>query len=90
MYDNLPALTPEEAADKVVQAIIQRPRRIAPPLGVFAQIAQALAPRLTEMVLNTGYKMFPEEDEKSEKAAREQEGESEKMMLLALMRGVHW
>src|SRR5690554_553243 len=90
VYDNLPALTPEEAADKVVQAIIQRPRRIAPPLGVFAQIAQALAPRLTEMVLNTGYKMFPEEDEKSEKAAREQEGESEKMMLLALMRGVHW
>jgi len=91
IYDNFPALTADQAAAKVVQAIIHRPRRIAPPLGVFAQAAQAVAPRLVEMVLNAGYRMFPEDDEKAESAAsRDKGGDSEKMMLMALMKGIHW
>ena len=38
MYDNVPTLTPEEAADLVVEAIVYKPVRIATRLGIFGAV----------------------------------------------------
>ena len=38
MYENVPTLSPEEAADLVVEAIVYKPVRIATRLGIFGAI----------------------------------------------------
>ena len=45
IYDNVPTLSPEEAADLVVEAIVYRPVRIATRLGIFGAICHAVAPQ---------------------------------------------
>ncbi len=60
IYRQIPMLSPEEAADLVVQAIIYRPVRLATRLGIFAEVLHMLAPRISQIVMNTAYRMFPE------------------------------
>lgn len=91
IYDSVPTLTPDEAADMVVDAIVYRPKRIATRLGIFAQVLQALAPKMGEIVMNTGYRMFPD----SPAAAGSRSGErpkvsSEQVAFAAIMRGIYW
>ncbi len=94
MYDSVPTLSPEEAADLVVEAIISRPVRVATRTGVFAQLFYALAPRAYEIVMNTAFRLFPDSPAaKGIKGMREeaQAGPStEQVAFAALMRGVHW
>ncbi|MDQ3571416.1 MAG: SDR family NAD(P)-dependent oxidoreductase [Actinomycetota bacterium] len=50
MWDNFPALSPEEAADLICDAIRKRPVRVGTPLSNFAQAAYAVAPGLDHSV----------------------------------------
>ncbi|MBE03148.1 SDR family oxidoreductase [uncultured Marinobacter sp.] len=91
IYDSVPTLSPEEAAQMVADAIIYRPKRIATRLGIFAQVLHALAPKFGEIVMNTGYRMFPD----SPAAAGSQSGEkpkvsTEQVAFAAIMRGIYW
>ena len=91
IYDSVPTLTPEEAADLVAEAIIYRPKRIATRLGTFAQVLHSLAPKMGEIIMNTGYRMFPD----SAAAQGQQTDEkpkvsTEQVAFAALMRGIHW
>jgi short-subunit dehydrogenase len=60
LYRHFPALTPQEAADLVSKAIIHRPRRLSPPFGHAAAVADAISPQLMDVVRNRGYRMFPD------------------------------
>ena len=60
IYENVPTLSPEEAADLVVEAIVHKPVRIATRLGIFGAVLHAIAPQLTQMVMNTAFHMFPD------------------------------
>ncbi len=91
MYENIPTLTPEEAAGLVVDAIVHKPVRIASRLGVFAAVSHAIAPRLTQVLLNTAYNMFPD----SAAAAGKKPGEpaplsAEQIAFAQITRGIHW
>jgi NAD(P)-dependent dehydrogenase (short-subunit alcohol dehydrogenase family) len=55
MYENVPTLSPEEAAGLVVEAIVHRPVRIATRLGIFGAVAHAIAPKVTQVLLNTAF-----------------------------------
>jgi NAD(P)-dependent dehydrogenase (short-subunit alcohol dehydrogenase family) len=93
MYDSVPTLTPDEAADLVVKGIIERPSRIATRLGIFASVLNALAPKAYEVVMNTAFELFPDSaaargDRKALKG--EMEPSNEQIAFAALMRGVHW
>ena len=59
-YEQVPALSPEEAADFVIDAVVRRPARIATRLGVFGEIVHAIAPRIGQIVMNTSFRMFPD------------------------------
>jgi NAD(P)-dependent dehydrogenase (short-subunit alcohol dehydrogenase family) len=59
-YDNVQALTPDEAAGLVVQAIIHRPVRIATKLGIFSQVLHALTPHVAQGITNAIYRTFPD------------------------------
>ncbi len=91
MYENVPTITPDDAADMIKQAVIYRPQRIATRLGIFAQVLHALAPKVSEIVMNSAFRMFPDSA-----AARGVKGESdekptqEQVAFASLMRGIHW
>ncbi|HSQ81192.1 MAG TPA: SDR family oxidoreductase [Casimicrobiaceae bacterium] len=91
MYENIPTLSPEEAAGLVVDAIIRKPVRIATRLGVFGAVCHAIAPKVTQVLLNTAYNMFPD----SAAAQGRKEGEPqqltpEQMAFAQLTKGIHW
>ena len=52
-------LSPDEAADIIVDAIIRQPVRIATRLGIFGQVVNAVAPRIGQIIMNTSFRMFP-------------------------------
>src|SRR5690606_32488963 len=91
IYDSVPTLSPEEAAQMVADAIVYRPKRIATRLGVFASVLHSLTPQMGEIIMNTGYRMFPD----SPSAAGSKSGEkpkvsSEQVAFAAIMRGIYW
>ena len=90
IYDSVPTLTPEEAADMIVQAIIERPSRIATRLGTFAAVLNALAPKAYEVVMNTAYNLFPDSAAAKGMKGRDEAPSNEQIAFASLMRGVHW
>jgi short-subunit dehydrogenase len=59
-YRGFPALTPQEAAELVAEAIVRRPRRINPSFAHLVSFTDALSPELMDAVRHRGYRMFPE------------------------------
>lgn len=91
MYENVPTIGPEEAADMVSDAIIRRPIRIATRLGVTAQILHLLAPKMTEVGMNTAYHMFPDSAAaKGEKGDKAPQASPEQIALAQFTKGIHW
>jgi NAD(P)-dependent dehydrogenase (short-subunit alcohol dehydrogenase family) len=92
MYDSVPTLTPEEAADLVVKAIIERPSRVATRMGIFAATLNALVPKAYEVIMNTAFEMFPDSAaaKGDRKALKDETATNEQVAFAALMRGVHW
>jgi NAD(P)-dependent dehydrogenase (short-subunit alcohol dehydrogenase family) len=87
IYDHVPTIAPEEAADMVKHAVIYKPQRIATRLGIFAQVLHAVAPKVAEIILNSAFRMFPDSA-----AAKDSqlEASSEQLAFASLMRGIHW
>ena len=93
MYENVPTLSAEQAADLVVEAIVYRAVRIATRLGIFGAVSHAAAPRLTQIMLNTAFNMFPDsaaaQGKKGAEAAK-QELSPEQIAFAQLTQGIHW
>ncbi len=92
MYDSVPTLTPDEAADLLVRAIIERPSRVTTRLGVFAALVNAVAPKAYEVVMNTAFELFPDSAaaQGDRKAIKDEQPSNEQIAFASLMRGVHW
>ena len=94
LYNNVPTLAPEEAADLVAQACIFKPVRIATRLGTAGQLLHALMPRVAQIAMNTSFRMFP--DSGAAKGAKpgdkpvKQQLSPEAMALQQMMRGIHF
>ncbi len=93
MYDMFPAITPEEAAEMIAKAMVRRPKKVATKLGNFGELLYAVAPKASDSILNTAYKLFPDSQ-----AAKGKDGEerpdkapsTEAVAFAHLMKGVHW
>jgi len=59
-YEGFPALTPEEAGELVAEAIVGRPRRVAPPFAHLVSAVDKVSPELMDAVRHRGYKRFPD------------------------------
>lgn len=97
LYDAFPALTPDEAADLVMKAIIEKPKRVATGLGLIGAVAQALTPNVSEFVLNQAYRLFPDSAAaRGDDTAAQMEGLPKNPLDLArklfaqILGGVHW
>ena len=73
--------------------MISKPKKVATRLGNFGELLYNVAPKASDAVLNTAYKLFPDS-----KAARgegeskepEKEPSTEAVAFAHLMKGVHW
>jgi NAD(P)-dependent dehydrogenase (short-subunit alcohol dehydrogenase family) len=90
IYNNVPTLSPEQAADMIAQACIEKPVRIATRLGITGELLHALVPRVAQIVMNTSFRMFPDSTAaKGEKGSRPQLS-AEAMAMQEMMRGIHF
>ncbi len=90
MYESVPTLSPEEAADLIVKAIIERPSRVATRTGIFAATLSAIAPKAYEVVMNTAFTLFPDSAAAKGMKGRDEAASNEQIAFASLMRGVHW
>lgn len=60
VYKYFPALTPDEAAERITGAMIARPKKVATVLGTTGQLSYALAPKILDAVMHRGYSLFPD------------------------------
>ncbi len=90
MYDNVPTISPDEAAAMVKQAVIYKPQRIATRLGVFSQVMHALAPKVWEIIMNSAFRMFPDSAAAKGVKDHQLEASQEQVAFASLMKGIHW
>lgn len=90
IYNNVPTLSPEEAADMIADACISKPVRIATRLGITGQVLHALLPRVAQIAMNTSFRMFPDSSAaKGDKGAKPTLS-PEAIALQQMMRGIHF
>ena len=95
MYDAFPTITPDQAAEMITTAMITKPKKVATRLGNFGELLYNVAPKASDAILNTAYKLFPESSaakgkEDGKPAKKEEELSTEGVAFAYLMRGVHW
>jgi NAD(P)-dependent dehydrogenase (short-subunit alcohol dehydrogenase family) len=91
LYNNVPTLSPEEAADMIAQACINKPVRIATRLGITGELLHALMPRVAQIGMNTTFRMFPDSSAaKGDKAGAKPQLSAEAIAMQQLMRGIHF
>ncbi|HLN75549.1 MAG TPA: SDR family oxidoreductase [Nocardioidaceae bacterium] len=89
IYDKFPTITPAQAADMVLRALVERPHEVNTALGTLGAVAHTLAPKTTFRVLHMAYQVFP--DSAAARGDDEDTGPtSEQMFLARLLKGVHW
>jgi short-subunit dehydrogenase len=60
IYKAFPTLTPDEAAQMLCDAMINKPKKMASRLGTFGELLYTLSPKSVDIVLNTAYNLFPD------------------------------
>ncbi len=102
MYKAFPTLTPDEAAQMLCDAMIDKPKRKASRLGTFGEVLYAVSPKTVDIVLNQAYNLFP--DSKSARGkpkeleavkdgsppAGDEDMSTEAVAMAYLLRGVHF
>ena len=85
IYDRLPTLSPEQAANMISEAVRKRPKKVGTVLGNLGQLTYAIAPGAQDLVVNRAYPLFPEEGEPTDRRT-----EAEQRAFGQATRGVHW
>ena len=90
IYESMPLLNPEEAADMVVQACVAKPVRVATRLGIVGEVLHAAAPRITQIIMNTAFRMFPDSAAARGEKAPKPTLSPEAIAMAQMMRGIHF
>ncbi|HEX7441125.1 MAG TPA: SDR family oxidoreductase, partial [Caldimonas sp.] len=90
LYNNVPTLAPEDAADMIAEACVDKPVRIATRMGISGELLHALLPRVAQIVMNTAFRMFPDSAAaKGDKSAKPVLS-AEAVAMQQMMRGIHF
>ncbi|HEY2282955.1 MAG TPA: SDR family oxidoreductase [Solirubrobacteraceae bacterium] len=90
MYDAFPAITPDEAADMICEALRSRPKHMGTRLGTFGEVAYALSPKAVDRLLHLAYRVFPDSAASKGQRDVEERASFEQIAMATLTRGVHW
>ena len=91
MYDRFPAITPAQAASKVIKALVDKPHEINTKTGQLGSLAHTLAPKTAFRVLHVAYQVFPDSTAaRGDNPDARTERVSVQKALSRAFRGVHW
>ena len=90
LYEQVPTLTPEEAANLVVDAIIHKQVRIATRLGIFGALIHSLMPKVAQIIMNTSFRMFPDSVAAAHKDGDSQKPSADQIAFAQIMRGMYF
>jgi len=88
IYNHVPTISPSQAADMIADAIVRKPKRIATQLGIMGSVMHFLTPKITETVMNNGYKIFS--DSAAAMGKDENKSIREQRAFSRLFKGIHW
>lgn len=89
LYDYVPTLTPSEAGDVLVDAMIRRPKSIKSTLGAATAVSYALWPKLNDSILNLGYSLF-ENAKSGSKAGKDDKPSISSILFARVFKGTYW
>jgi len=91
MYENFPTISPEEAAEMVLSAVLTRNPEISTRLGKLGETVDVVAPGLLHLVMTGAYHVFPDSAGREEKKPKAEEEISPEAAAMAfLMKGIHF
>ena len=84
-------MSPEQAADKVVQAVVQQPVRIATRTGIVGELLQAVLPRAAQIVMHAAFRTFPDSSDATDTGAGTAAPpmSTEQVLMRQLLQGLH-
>ena len=62
IYNYVPTLSPDQAADLIAYAVVKRPKRIATNLGRLASVTYSLVPEVNNLLMSIGFNLFQSSD----------------------------
>ncbi len=91
LYRSFPTISPDEAAEMVVEAMIKRPHEVSTRVGKFGELVHAVAPGVHHLIMSGAFHMLPDSAGKKEPDGekRDQPVTPEAYALGMLMRGIH-
>jgi NAD(P)-dependent dehydrogenase (short-subunit alcohol dehydrogenase family) len=91
MYKSFPTISPEEAAEMVLSAVLTRVPEVSTRLGKLGETVDVVAPGLLQLVMTGAYHVFPDSAGREEKKKAELEEISPEAAAMAfLMKGIHF
>lgn len=90
IYNNVPTLSPEQAAEMIARACIEKPVRIATRLGITGELLHAVAPRIAQIIMNTTFRMFPDSEAAAGGKGDKPKLSPEAIALQQMMQGIHF
>jgi NAD(P)-dependent dehydrogenase (short-subunit alcohol dehydrogenase family) len=92
MYDKFPALSPDQAAGVITDAMVHRPRRASSPFGQLAAVADAVNPSVMDRVRNRAFGMFDDSSaaKGSESTTNTSQFDKRSETFVQATRGIHW
>jgi thioester reductase-like protein len=90
MYDAFPAISPDEAADMICEAMRSRPKQMGTRIGKFGEVAYSLNPSAVDRLLHLAYRVFPDSAAAKGQRELEEHVSFEQIAMATLTRGVHW
>ena len=92
LYKSFPTISPDEAAEMIVKALISRPHEVSTRLGKFGQLTNAVAPGLSQLLMSAAYAVLPDSAPRDGEPREKREDAPvsvEAYALGQLMRGIH-
>ncbi|HEY4896101.1 MAG TPA: SDR family NAD(P)-dependent oxidoreductase, partial [Solirubrobacteraceae bacterium] len=90
LYDRFPALTPEQAAQLICDAIRTRADHVGPHLGAFTELGYAISPAVAKEILGAAYRAFPDSAAARGKVDESESASALQRAVAQLLRGAYW
>jgi len=90
LYDRFPALTPEQAAQLICEAIRTRSDHVGPCVGSLTELGRAIAPGMAKEILGATYRAFPDSAAAHGRVDESESASALQRAVAQLLRGAYW
>jgi NAD(P)-dependent dehydrogenase (short-subunit alcohol dehydrogenase family) len=90
LYDRFPALTPEQAAQLICEAIRTRADHVGPRFGALTELGCTISPAVAKEILGATYRAFPDSAAAHGRVDENESASALQRAVAQLLRGAYW